>query len=91
MDAVALGGLEGKGLPKVLQNFVDDTADLQTSAFVAAYACTAHFVRSSDNKQEKVNKVQVQSVVPFKKFIQSYRDYLNSLQLWNVRADFDVS
>lgn len=91
LDAVPLLGLESPDIVRALQAFNDETSDLQTCAYVAAYACCQHYVKASDGKQDRLIKPILPLVAPFKKFIQAYRDYLNQLQLWNVRADFDVA
>ena len=39
----------------------------------------------------KTSKAIIPQLTPYKRFLQSYREYLNSLQLFNVRAKFDCS
>jgi len=87
-------------LPLLIQRFLDKTSDLQTCAYISAYACTSLHVNSSTadsrdgngtNNKKGIAKEFDPDLVPFKKFLQCYRDFLNQLMMWNVRADFDVA
>lgn len=42
------------------------------------------------NVQQLAGKVQNRAENRLSKFINAYRQYLNSLQMWNVRAVFDI-
>lgn len=70
LDAIPLIGLESADLARVLLMFNDETADIQTCAYVAAYACTAHYLAATDGKSDS-NQVKLQTlpIAPFKRFI----------------------
>ena len=97
LQVFALIGLKSESGPRVIQNFIDRTGDLQTAAYVSAYIATALSSPGAESVSKSLTSggPNVQShtkkILHLRRFIQAYRNYLNSLQLWNVRATFDVS
>lgn len=70
LDAIPLVGLESGDLARVLSNFNDETADVQTCAYVAAFACTSQFLAATDGKSESNQvKLQTPGIAPLKRFI----------------------
>lgn len=76
---IALIGLRSPFVFYLLQRYIDKSGDVQTAAFVASYAFLIQ-AKTSQKPNEGL-----------KKFIHEYRAFLNRLQLWYVRTDFDVS
>ena len=95
LEVLALIGLKSERAVQLLQNFVDRTSDLQTAAYVASFAAAAAYqgeqAEVDTTKKQEMTKASNKRLAPYKRFIQTYRDMLNQLQLWNVRADFDVA
>lgn len=81
LEVLPLIGLNSDLVFPLVQYFVDNTGDLQTAAYVSAYAV---------NVQQLTGKVPNRAENRLSKFINAYRQYLNSLQMWNVRAVFDI-
>lgn len=71
-EAIVLFGLRGDGL-KLLSNFLDRTADIQTVALAVSFV-TPGIIRSDRRVQ---------------RWIQTYRNALDGLQLYTARAVFD--
>ena len=95
LEVLALIGLKSERAVRLLQNFVDRTSDLQTAAYVASFAAAAAYQSEQADveaaKKQHMTKASNKRLAPYKRFIQTYRDMLNQLQLWNIRADFDVA
>jgi hypothetical protein len=70
-------------VPYILQSYVDNTGDIQTAAYIASYQYVAY------QTMPKVKNPNDEVVL--KRFIYEYRAFLNRLQLWYIRADFDVA
>lgn len=79
LELIPLLGLRSPLVLVILQKYVDNTGDIQTAAYISSYI----------HSMAKVNNVTPPPVT--KKYLQEYRNFLNQLQLWNVRAEFDVS
>lgn len=60
---------------KMLQKYVNCTSDIQTAALIACYYRVIG--RKDDEK--------------LKRFVEIYREHLNRLKLFNIRADFDIT
>lgn len=80
LEIIPLIGLRSPQIVKLLQRYVDKYGDIQTAAYISAYALAF----------AGINKAK-ESLAPLKKFINEYKEMLNHLQLWNVRAEFDVA
>jgi hypothetical protein len=63
------------------------TADVQTAAYVAAHGSSANMVFGFWPGKKKS---EIPALAPFKRPIQAYRNFLNSLELYNIRATFDI-
>jgi len=90
LDALVLTGLSinsSKQVAKLIQGYIDMTSDIQTAAYVAAYASSYVITKST----VKVPKASLPQLLPFKRFLHVYREYLNTLQLFYVRAKFDCA
>ena len=81
LEIIALIGLNSPQLFPLLQYYVDRTSDIQTAAYISAYAI---------NIQQISGLVPKRSQNKLSKFITTYRDFLNNLQMWSARAVFDV-
>ncbi|CAH1789595.1 unnamed protein product [Owenia fusiformis] len=73
LDGILLTGLTKLGL-ELLQNYVDNTGDVQTAALVVIQAFPGDI-----SKDQRVLT-----------WIESYRDLLDQWKLWHQRAEFDV-
>lgn len=62
----------------LLQNFLDRSSDLQTAAYVASYI-------QAFNSLPQWSPIRI-----CQRIIRDYRETLNRIKLWNVRAAFDV-
>ena len=59
----------------MIASFVDQYQDIQTAAFICSY-----YKLIAKDAPEQVNA-----------WIEVYRNFLNNLRLWNVRAQFDIT
>ena len=75
LEGLLITGLNRKGIA-LLQSYVDYCADIQTAALVSSRV----ILPISWEKEKEVCSV----------WLSSYRDFLNSNQLWQSRALFDV-
>lgn len=75
MEGLVITGIEKEGI-KIIQSYVDQTADVQTAALV-----TSRVILPYDWTSER--RVCAE-------FLESYRTLLNSWQMWQSRAMFDV-
>ena len=103
LQVFALIGLKSAKGPEVLQNYINNTGDVQTAAYISTYIATALSSSGKSSDMTSVSKALVKAsegpenvflakqVRHLRRFIQAYRDMLNQLQLWNVRATFDVT
>lgn len=123
IDGLLLTGLSPYGTI-LLQNYIDNTGDVQTGAIVAHYFLRfaqiylLHRVKFSSSSDEQVSSIPTsrgtmgtlpstsdlrtvsltkllplpvqQMVCMCWRYIQSYRSFLNQLQLWQYRAKIDV-
>lgn len=80
LEIIALVGLNSPLIFPLLQSYVDRTADVQTAAYISAYAINVQQV-SGLEPQRQNNRLG--------KFIRAYRDFLNQMQMWSARAVFD--
>lgn len=75
VEGLVVTGIEKEGI-KILQSYVDRTADVQTAALV-----TSRVILPSDWTTERRVCAEV---------LESYRTLLNTWQMWQSRAMFDV-
>jgi WD repeat-containing protein mio len=75
IEGLVITGIEKEGI-KIIQSYVDETADVQTAALV-----TSRVILPSDWTSER--RVCAE-------FLDSYRSLLNTWQMWQSRAMFDV-
>eukprot|EP00347_Sterkiella_histriomuscorum_P008418 403345170 len=77
LETIVLIGLKSPYLFHLLQNYVDKHGDIQSAAYISSYYYTL-MNQSNQQPDKRVNT-----------FIQEYRTFLNQLQLWYHRANFD--
>jgi methylaspartate ammonia-lyase len=70
LEIIALIGLNSEQVFPLLQFYVDKTSDLQTAAYISAYAI---------NVQQMTGMVVKRSQNRLSKFIVAYREFLNNL------------
>jgi hypothetical protein len=81
LEVITLLGLRSPLVPAVLQNYVDSTGDIQTAAFIACYSLV---MRGKPDDRSAGTTI-------LKRLMQEYRVFLNTLELWYARAEFDVA
>ena len=77
LEGIIISGLDKRGI-SVIQSYVDKTSDVQSAALIAS-----RVVIPSASEWGTEKRV-------CNEWLESYRSFLNNLQLWHSRAAFDV-
>ncbi|KAF9268842.1 hypothetical protein L218DRAFT_1073280 [Marasmius fiardii PR-910] len=94
LDLITVTGLTSSEGREVLSRWVDRTADIQSVALLGwmGLSCNAYFFQSNNAKtgKGKVARARREDKKRVERWVEMYRDLLDSWQMFHERVEFDI-